>query len=212
MFPVMLDLARMPVLLIGSGDAALRRLRQLDELGAGKLVVFAESPSPELAAVAGRRLRPRLPAAADFSGIRVVFLAGVDAAQVEILAEAARAAGTLVNVEDDVPHCDFHVPAMVRRGDLLLTVSTGGRSPALASRLRRALEGLFGMDWAGRLDRLAAARQRWRAAGNDPAMVARRSDAMIDALGWLDGLPSGTAPALAGDGSAPLRTTGLERR
>jgi len=56
----------------------------------------------------------------------------------------ARNAGALVNIEDAKPLCDFHVPSLVRRGDLVMTVSTAGRSPGLARRLRRHLEKLFG--------------------------------------------------------------------
>ena len=57
-------------------------------------------------------------------------------------------AGILVNVMDDVPHCDFAAPAVVRRGDLTIAVATGGRSPALARRLRERLGDEFGPEWA----------------------------------------------------------------
>src|SRR6266508_2972476 len=63
-----------------------------------------------------------------------------------IFAEA-RARGVLVNLVDDTDHCDFAAPAVVRRGELVIAVSTGGRSPALASRLRRLLEERFGPEW-----------------------------------------------------------------
>jgi precorrin-2 dehydrogenase/sirohydrochlorin ferrochelatase len=53
----------------------------------------------------------------------------------------------LVNVMDDVPHCDFAAPALVRRGDLAIAISTGGRSPALARRLREQLSGQFDERW-----------------------------------------------------------------
>jgi siroheme synthase (precorrin-2 oxidase/ferrochelatase) len=57
------------------------------------------------------------------------------------IAADARAAGVLVNVMDDVPNCDFAAPAIVRRGDLVIAIGTGGRAPALASRLRAELGG-----------------------------------------------------------------------
>ena len=77
-------------------------------------------------------------------------------AQAAPLARAARAAGCLVNVEDVIELCDFHNPAQVRRGDLLLTVSTGGKSPGLAARIRSELARTFGPEWSDRLNRIAA--------------------------------------------------------
>ncbi|MBI1208635.1 MAG: siroheme synthase [Azospirillum sp.] len=185
MFPIVVDLSRLPVLLIGNGAPAARRLRQLDEAGATRLAVFSESPSAALAAQAGQRLCRRLPDAGDFTGIGLVLIADLAPALVDRLAAAARAAGALVNVEDDIPHCDFHTPSMVRRGDLLIAVSTGGRSPTLAGRLRRFLEVLFPAEWAGHLDELAQARQGWRAQGLDMVTVARRSGELIAQRGWL---------------------------
>ncbi len=73
----------------------------------------------------------------------------------------------------------------MRRGDLLLTVSTGGRSPGLAARIRRELERSFGPEWAARLERLGARRSAWKRRGRPLAELARLSDAMIDRQGWL---------------------------
>jgi siroheme synthase-like protein len=64
----------------------------------------------------------------------------------------------LVNVMDDVPHCDFAAPALVRRGDLAIAISTGGRSPALARRLRERLSDQFDERWAELLDLLGEVR------------------------------------------------------
>jgi siroheme synthase-like protein len=68
------------------------------------------------------------------------------------IAADARAAGVLVNVMDDVPNCDFAAPAIVRRGDLVIAVGTGGRAPALASRLRAELGERFGPAWTELVD------------------------------------------------------------
>ena len=61
--------------------------------------------------------------------LQLLFVAGLPEGEARHLAGRARALGVLVNVEDVLPLCDFHVPAMVRRGDLLLTASTGGAVP-----------------------------------------------------------------------------------
>ncbi len=93
--------------------------------------------------------------------------------------------GVLVNVEDQGALCDFHVPSVVRRGDLTITVSTGGRSPGLAARVRRFLEELFGPEWADHLEEVAARRAEWRTRGADTATVRRRTDRLIEHRGWL---------------------------
>jgi precorrin-2 dehydrogenase/sirohydrochlorin ferrochelatase len=92
----------------------------------------------------------------------------------------------LVNVEDVPELCDFHSVAEVRRGDLLLTVSTGGAAPGLASSIRRNLENCFAPIWAERVREVAALRQAWR--GENVAMpeAARRIQALADAGCWLN--------------------------
>jgi siroheme synthase-like protein len=73
-------------------------------------------------------------------------------------------AGVWVNGADDPEHCSFTLPSVVRRGDLLLTVSTGGRSPALAAWLRGRLEEVVGPEYEVLLELLAAERQAQRSA------------------------------------------------
>ena len=91
-----------------------------------------------------------------------------------------------MNIED-VPHlCDVYVPAMVRRGALLLTVSTGGGAPAMAGAVRAALGQRFGPEWAAHLEELAERRQELRQAGLPPAAMMRQLQARIWAAGWLD--------------------------
>jgi precorrin-2 dehydrogenase/sirohydrochlorin ferrochelatase len=94
----------------------------------------------------------------DLDGAFVCVASSPDAAERDRIARAARARGVLVNVMDDVPNCDFAAPAVVRRGDLVLAISTGGRSPALARRLREELEARFGPEWETLLDVLREVR------------------------------------------------------
>ncbi len=88
----------------------------------------------------------------------------------------------LVNVEDRPALCDFHSVAAVRRGDLLLTVSTGGASPGLAARIRARLATEFGPEWAERVALLRSRRDAWRRDGED---VGDLTDALLRANGWL---------------------------
>ncbi len=81
--------------------------------------------------------------------------------------------------------CDFHVPAIVRRGDLLLTVSTGGRAPGLARMIREWLETRLGLEWSGRLREVSQAREAWRKQGTAPADVAAQTRDFVGERNWL---------------------------
>jgi precorrin-2 dehydrogenase/sirohydrochlorin ferrochelatase len=189
MIPIVIDPSTTSMALIGRGAVACRRLAGLLEGRAADLAVYADQPSDALASLAGDRLRPRLPSGAELAQHRLVWIADLPLALAAPLAEAARAAGALVNVEDVKPLCDFHNPSIVRRGDLLLTVSTGGRSPGLAVRIRRRLEALFGAEWAERLDQIGAKRTAWKRRERPLAELARLTDAAIDRKGWLGAEP-----------------------
>ncbi len=115
----------------------------------------------------------------------VLFIAGLDRAASEALAEEARAKGVLVNVEDMPELCDFHVPAILRRGDLAFTVSTNGKAPGLSRLLREWLGRTFGLEWTGRMDAVAAAREGWRADGLAADEVSRRTRDLVGCEGWL---------------------------
>jgi len=119
------------------------------------------------------------------ASLQVLFVAGLPDAEARDLATRARAKGVLVNVEDVLPLCDFHVPAVVRRGDLLLTASTGGQVPGLARALRESLAEQFGPEWTGRLKELGLARAKWRAQGLSPRDVSQNVRDMISRMGWL---------------------------
>lgn len=185
MFPIALDPARLSLLLVGEGEAALKRLRQFDEAGAQRLTVFAAEPHEALIALAGERLIRRWPTAGEVGEASAIFVAGVEPARAETIAAWARAFGRLVNVEDVPALCDFHVPAVVRRGDLLLSVSTGGTNPGLARRVKEFLAERFGEEWGGFTAELAEKRRAWRAEGASPKDVLARATLYIEQKGWL---------------------------
>ena len=154
------------VLVVGAGAVATRRVATLVELGA-EVVVVAPEVSAELAerAAAGEIvLHERAFAPTDLDGVRLVFAAtDVAAVNAEVRAGAATA-GVWANRADDPADCDFTVLPAVRRGDLVVAVGTGGRSPALAAHLRRRLaDELTGYEAV--LDLLAEVRDDTRAAG-----------------------------------------------
>lgn len=166
MIPVYLDPSAAQIALIGRGALALKRLAWL-EAGGARPIVWSDAPSPELEIAAGERLQHRLPSAAELFGYQAIWIADLTAEESRPLAAAARAAHVLVNVEDVVQLCDFHTPAVVRRGRLTLTAGTGGASPALARAAREKLEAAFTEEWSGATEEIANARAALRKQGAD---------------------------------------------
>jgi precorrin-2 dehydrogenase/sirohydrochlorin ferrochelatase len=183
--PLALDLAVLPVALTGSGPALIKRLTLLDSENVPGLIIYAPNPEPGVTETAGERLVPRLPNETEIAGCRVLFVAGLPHTQSAELAAIARNHRVLVNVEDTLSLCDFHVPAILRRGDLAISISTGGGSPTLSRRLRAYLGDLFPPEWADRIKRIAAQREKMRRDGANMGEVAAETNALIDNEGWL---------------------------
>ena len=114
----------------------------------------------------------------DLEGAWLVIAATDDPAINEAVWQEAQLRGILVNVVDDPPHCNFHVPATVRRGALTLSISTGGTSPALARRIRQDLEQEYDAVYEGYLALLG----RLRPLIQDTVSGAARRKALWEAL------------------------------
>lgn len=185
MLALSLDPSRLRIALIGNGPRAVHRLAWLEESGAATLTVYASTPSPALAAAAGDRLVRRWPDAKTLAGTQLVFIADPPKAKRSALAEEARSAGAIVHVEDVPALCDAHAPAVLRRGDLVLAISTGGAAPGFAAEVKRLLDGLFGAEWGERLDAVKTLRRRWRGAGASLATVRQRTEAEMTRKGWV---------------------------
>ena len=167
MLPLVLNPVSLKAGLAGRGPARDRRAALLAEAGVET------------------RLLPETVTDEVLAPLQLLFVAGLDEGEARELAARARRLKVLVNVEDVLPLCDFHVPAIVRRGDLLLTASTGGQVPGLARQLRETLAEQFGPEWTSRLKELGAARAKWRAQGLPPAEVSEQVREMIARMGWL---------------------------
>ena len=169
MIAVALDPAAVPVAVAGRGDLAARRFEVLRKAGAAGAVLFAD----------------RLPAREELAGLRALWIAGLPDDEAAALARVAREERVLVNVEDRPALCDFHNVAEVRRGELLLTVSTGGGSPGLAARIRARLAEEFGAEWAERTAAIRRLRDGWRGEQRPPREISELTDAVLRANGWL---------------------------
>jgi precorrin-2 dehydrogenase/sirohydrochlorin ferrochelatase len=145
LYPAMLRIAGRRCVVIGGGRIATRKVAPLLEAGASVLLI-APNCGPQLEAVGkqGRvRWEPRAYRAGDLEGAALVFAATDSPAVNAAVAAEAKARDIPVNVADDPTASTFHVPAVVEREGLVLTVSTGGRSPAFARRLRLEIEALL---------------------------------------------------------------------
>ena len=116
---------------------------------------------------------PRACQPGDLQGAWLAIAATRDSALAARLKKEAETHGVLLNVTDDVPNSNFVAGAVMRRGPLAIAVSTSGRSPALAARMRRQLEETFGPEYADLLDLLADLRQP--VAARHPGFEARKA-------------------------------------
>jgi precorrin-2 dehydrogenase/sirohydrochlorin ferrochelatase len=186
MIPVALDPKFATVAVAGNGELALRRLTALRRAGAAGVLLYADAPMPALREAAGEHLRPAMPTPSDIAALHALWIVDVAPARASEIAAVARRLKVLVNVEDVPAECDFHSVAEVRRGDLLLTVSTNGAAPGVAGAIRRGLERCYGPEWAERMDELRALRRGWRADGVTMPEAARRLDEMAAQGCWIN--------------------------
>jgi precorrin-2 dehydrogenase len=165
--PVNLLVRGRRVVVVGAGRIAARKIAPLLELGAVVEVVAPEAGDQVRAwADAGLVvLHQRAFAQDDLRDAWLAFTATDDPAVNAAVHTAAEAGRVWVNSADDPANCSFTLVSVIRRADLVVTIGTGGRSPALAAHLRRVLEGELGPEYETLLDLLSDAREELRASG-----------------------------------------------
>lgn len=155
------------VVMVGGGRIAARKVQPLLDGGAVVEVVAPEA-CPEIRrwAEAGRLVLHERPfAPGDLDGAWLAFTATDDAEVNAAVHRAGEERRVWVNSADDPANCSFTLMSVIRRGDLVVSVGTGGRSPALAAHLRRRLEEEIGPEYETLLDLLADAREGLRSSG-----------------------------------------------
>lgn len=152
---------------VGGGRIAARKIATLLEAGADVHVVAPEAVSEVHAwSDAGRiswSARPFVPT--DLDGAWLATAATSDAVTNRAVFEAGEARRVWVNAADDPEHCSFTLMSLVRQGDLVVTIGTGGRSPALATYLRDHVRAEMGPEYSVLLDLLSEAREAMRSRG-----------------------------------------------
>jgi precorrin-2 dehydrogenase/sirohydrochlorin ferrochelatase len=160
-YPVFLDIAGRPAVVIGGGDVALQKVKGLLDAGA-EVTVVSPQLHPDLKPLASEgRLRhiEREYEPGDLEGYLLAFVATDDRSINAAVAAEGKERRVLVNAVDDTPNCDFIMPAIAKRGGLIVAVSTSGGSPAMARKMREELEAFLTEDYALMLDLAAEVRR-----------------------------------------------------
>jgi uroporphyrin-III C-methyltransferase / precorrin-2 dehydrogenase / sirohydrochlorin ferrochelatase len=160
--PIFVDLTGRPVVVIGGGTVAERKVETLLEAGAQVTVVSPEvTPLIARRAEAGRvRVQARPYRAGDLRGFCLAYAATSDPAVNRAVRIEARVEGVWLNAIDQPDLCDFITPAIVRRGNLTIAISTNGRCPGLAKKIREDLEKQFGPEYADLVEEMGEERAR----------------------------------------------------
>ena len=161
-YPLFLELQGRPCLVIGGGRVAFGKASTLLRCGAKVTVVSPRLSSGLRRLARGRKIRWKTHRfrPVDLAGMELA-VAATDDQQVNLQAtREARRRKVWINVADRPALCSFILPSVVRRGKLVLAISTGGASPALAKWIRKDLEGRYGPEFGRLLARATAARKR----------------------------------------------------
>ena len=159
-YPINLQISRQPCMVVGGGSVAERKVAAL--LAAGGVVTIV---SPYLTKLLTSLVEEkaiihisRAYQQGDVNGFFIVICATDNSEVNKLIAEEGMSVGALVNVTDAPELGNFSVPSQISHGDLLLTISTGGKSPVLAKRLREELEERYGPEYGIYLELVAKAR------------------------------------------------------
>lgn len=191
-YPLFLDIAGRRCVVVGGGSVAERKIERLLACGA-RVEVVGRRLTPALAGMRGEGTILHRDADYDEAHLRDAFLVigATDDGEInERIARDARAKGIPVNIVDDPALCNFILPSIVERGDLAIAVSTGGRSPALAKKIRREMEDRYGPEYATLLAILGELRRKVIADGRSSGENRELFEAVI-ASDLLDQIRAG---------------------
>ena len=155
-FPINLNLEGRSCLVVGAGRIGLRKTEQLLAAGA-RVTVVAPEVVGDFAGLPVT-IHQRAFELTDLDGQRLVITATGNRELDQLIYDTCEDRGIWINSADDPERCAFTLPAVVRRGDLMVTVATGGNSPALSSWMRQKLEALVGREFEEVVNELAQER------------------------------------------------------
>jgi precorrin-2 dehydrogenase/sirohydrochlorin ferrochelatase len=173
-YPMFLNIRGRRCVVVGGGGVALRKVRALLEHGAS-VEVISPDPCPELVELEGKgriRILQRQYQPGDLQKA-LIAIAATDSSDInQQVVKEAQDRAVLVNAADDLENSDFILPSYLRRGDITIAISTAGRSPALARKIRTRLEKEFGDEYASLVRligevRAEVRRQKVKVSGED---------------------------------------------
>jgi precorrin-2 dehydrogenase/sirohydrochlorin ferrochelatase len=166
-YPIYLDITNRRCIVAGGGDVAERKVQRLLECGAHVAVIGKTLTSwLEIMKREGRidHINDDYDEAYLHDAFLVIGATDRDDVNAKISMDA-RKRGIMINIVDDPDRCDFILPSLFQRGDLSVAISTGGKSPALAKKLREEMEGLYGPEYLILLNVLGTLREKIKSKG-----------------------------------------------
>jgi precorrin-2 dehydrogenase/sirohydrochlorin ferrochelatase len=181
-YPINVNLHGRKCIVVGGGAVAERKVRSLLDFGADVTVIAPDVTAylRKLAATGKLTHIGKEYSSEALEGAFLVIAATDDPAVNRAVSLDAQSRGILVNVADEPSLCTFFVSAFVRRGDLVISVSTSGKSPALARRIREELESLFGVEYGYLVDILGELREEVKAKYKDEADRRKAYERILD--------------------------------
>ncbi len=169
-YPVHLDIHNRNCLVIGGGGVGTRKVKTLLDCGARVIVVSPEVSQQlrDLATSGEIKLEERSYQSEDLNDMFLVIGATDDEKLNKQISSDADRLNTLCNIADRPEVCNFILPSIVHRDDLVITISTSGKSPALAKKLRKSFENQFGEEYGTLLHLLGAIRKKLLQQAHEP--------------------------------------------
>ena len=181
-YPVCLDIKGRHCLVVGGGQVGTRKVKTLLDCGA-RVTVVSPQVTQALAELVGNgqiTWKSRAYSASDQEGAFLVIGATDEEALNHAVYEDAKQAGRLCNIADQPQRCNFVLPSIMQQGDLMIAISTAGKSPAFAKFMRRQLQEQFGPEYGTFLDLMGAVRQHLLAQAHAPEAHKPIFEALIE--------------------------------
>jgi precorrin-2 dehydrogenase / sirohydrochlorin ferrochelatase len=182
-YPINLDIRGRRCLVVGGGRVGDRKVATLLACG-GEVTLVSPTAAPRLVRLAADNSicwKQRPYRSSDVEGMFLVIGATDDEALNRRIHNDAERLNLLCNIADRPEICNFVLPAIFRRGDFVMAISTAGKSPAFAKHIRQRLETRFGPEYGTLLDLLGAIRNRLLAAAHEPEVHKPLFEQLIDA-------------------------------